>query len=207
MFEQEAQRQERSPQGGQNSNPPVRKLQESKLPVYQVFAGSNIPKTPDSPRNQRRSLNIESSNFSPKHEASGKGQEEKKLLKKWEGQEYGSYKPQSPKLSHSVIHDSIKDSSNSDSKRQETTKKIIYTEFVVRESPKSDDSLKKNSESQIPVRKPSNFSENHKSTTLKLDASVEPYERAGSHIPTLHTITIAYTNLGRQVGSSKFFII
>ncbi len=185
MFEQEAQRQERSPQGGQNSNPPVRKLQESKLPVYQVFAGSNIPKTPDSPRNQRRSLNIESSNFSPKHEASGKGQEEKKLLKKWEGQEYGSYKPQSPKLSHSVIHDSIKDNSNSDSKRQETTKKIIYTEFVVRESPKSDDSLKKNSESQIPVRKPSNFSENHKSTILKLDASIEPYERAGSHIPTL----------------------
>ncbi|GLD64000.1 ankyrin-3-like isoform X35 [Lates japonicus] len=59
-FEQEAQRQDRSPQGGQNSSPPIRKLQESKLPVYQVFAGSDIPKTPDSPGNQRRCLDSES---------------------------------------------------------------------------------------------------------------------------------------------------
>ncbi|XP_056251276.1 ankyrin-3-like isoform X15 [Seriola aureovittata] len=184
-FEQEAQRQDRSPQGGQNSNPPIRKLQESKLPVYQVFAGSNVPKTPDSPGNQRRCLDSESSKFSPKHETSGKDQEEKKLFKTWESQGYGSYKPQSPKLSHSLIHDSMKDGNNSDSQRQETTKKIIYTEFVVRESPNSNDSLKKNSESQIPVKKPSNFSENHKSTSLKLDASVEPYEKVGSHIPTL----------------------
>uniref|UniRef100_A0A4W6DT80 Ankyrin 3 n=1 Tax=Lates calcarifer TaxID=8187 RepID=A0A4W6DT80_LATCA len=184
-FEQEAQRQDRSHQGGQNSSPPIRKLQESKLPVYQVFAGSDIPKTPDSPGNQRRCLDNESSKFSPKHMTSGKDQEEKKLFKTWESQGYGSYKPQSPKLSHSLIHDSKKDGNNSDSQRQETTKKIIYTEFVVRESPNSNDSLKKNSESQIPVKKPSNFSENHKSTSLKLDASVEPYERTGSHIPTL----------------------
>ncbi|XP_033468429.2 ankyrin-3-like isoform X31 [Epinephelus lanceolatus] len=180
-FEQEAQRQDRSPQGGQNSNPPIRKLQESKLPVYQVFAGPNIPKTPDSPGNQRRCLDSESNKY--KHESSGKDQEEKKLFKTWETQEYGNYKPQSPKLSQALIHDSMKD--NSDSQRQETTKKIIYTEFVVRESPNSNDSLKKNSESQIPVRKPSNFPENHKSTSLKLDASVEPHERAGSHEPTL----------------------
>ncbi|XP_076599045.1 ankyrin-3-like isoform X32 [Chaetodon auriga] len=182
-FEQEAQRQDRSPQGGQNSNPPIRKLQESRLPVYQVFAGSNIPKTPDSPGNQRRCLDSQTSNSSTKNETSGKDKEEKKLFKTWESQEYGNYKPQSPKLSHSLIHDSMKDGNNSDSQRQETTKKIIYTEFVVRESPNSNDSLKKNSESQIPVRKPSNFPENHKSTTIKLDASVEPYER--SHIPTL----------------------
>ncbi|XP_068576346.1 ankyrin-3-like isoform X7 [Cebidichthys violaceus] len=182
-FEQEAQRQDRSPQSGQNSNPPIRKLQESKLPVYQVFAGPNIPKTPDSPGIQRRRLDSESNKFSPKHETSGKDQEEKKLFKTWESQDYGNYKPQSPKLSQSLIHDSIKDGNNSDSQRQETTKKIIYTEFVVRESPNSNDSLKKNSESQIPIRKPSNFSENPKSTTLKLDASVEPHERAGSHIP------------------------
>ncbi|XP_039995253.1 ankyrin-3-like [Xiphias gladius] len=186
-FEQEAQRQERTSQVGQNSDPPIRKLQESKLPVYQVFAGSNIPKTPDSPGNQRRCLDSDSNNFSPKHETSGKDQEEKKLFKTWESQGYGSYKPKSPKLSHSLIHDSVKDGNNSDSQRQETTKKIIYTEFVVQESPNGNDSLKKNSESQIPVRKPSNFLENHKSTSLKLDASVEPYEKAGSHIPNLAT--------------------
>uniref|UniRef100_A0A7N8XB72 Ankyrin 3a n=1 Tax=Mastacembelus armatus TaxID=205130 RepID=A0A7N8XB72_9TELE len=182
-FEQEAQRQERSPQGGQNSNPPIRKLQESKLPVYQMFGGSNIQKTPESPGNQRRYLDSETNKFSPKHEASGKDQEEKKLPKTWENQGYGSYKLQSPKQSHPLIHDSMKDSNNSDSQRQETSKKIIYTEFVVRENPNDNDSLKKNSESQIPVRKPSNFSENQKSTSLKLDASVEPYERAGSQIP------------------------
>ncbi|XP_068424695.1 ankyrin-3-like isoform X5 [Clinocottus analis] len=184
-FEQEAQRQDRSTQGGQNSNPPIRKLQESKLPVYQVFAGPNIPKTPNSPGNPRRRLDSDSNKLSPKHETSGKDQDEKKLFKTWETQDHGTYKPQSPKLSQSLIHDSIKDGNNSDSQRQESSKKIIYTEFVVRESPNSNDSLKKNSESQIPIRKPSNFSENHKSTTLKLDASIEPHERTGSHIPTL----------------------
>ncbi|XP_067373237.1 ankyrin-3-like isoform X17 [Channa argus] len=184
-FEQEAQRQDRSAHAGQNSNPPIRKLQESKLPVYQMFGGSNIPKTPDSPGNQRRCQDSESNKFSPKHETSGKDQEEKRLFKNWDSQGYGSYKPQSPKLSHSLIHDSIKEGNTSDSQRQETTKKIIYTEFVVRESPSGNDGLKKNSESQIPVRKPSNFSENSKSTSLKLDASVEPYERTGTHIPTL----------------------
>ncbi|XP_069394325.1 ankyrin-3-like isoform X22 [Paralichthys olivaceus] len=184
-FEQEAKRQDRTPQGVQNSNAPIRKLQDSKLPVYQVFAGPNIPKTPDSPGNQRRCLGSESNKFSPKQETSENVQEEKKLFKTWESQGYGSYKPQSPKLSHSLIHDSMNDGNNSDSPRQETTKKIIYTEFVVRESPNTNDSLKKNSESQIPIRKLSNFSENQKSTSLKLDASVEPCERAGSHIPTL----------------------
>lgn len=184
-FEQEAQRQDWSPQGGENSNPPIRKLQESKLPVYQVFAGPNIPKAPDSPGNQRRRLDSESNKFSPKHETSGEDQEENKSFKTWESQDYRTYKPQSPKLSQSLIPDSIKDGNNSDSQIQETTKKMIYTEFVVRESPNSNDSLKKNSESQIPIRKPSNFSENHKSTTLKSDASVECHERTGSHIPTL----------------------
>ncbi|KAM8860260.1 ankyrin-3-like isoform 32-T32 [Spinachia spinachia] len=184
-FEQEAQKQDRSPQSGQNSNSPIRKLQETKLPVYQVFAGPNIPKTPDSPGNQRRHLDSESNKFSTKHETSEKVQEEKRLFKAWESQDYGNYKSESPKLSQSLIQDSIKDGKNSDSQIQETTKKIIYTEFVVRESPNSNDSLKKNSESQIPIRKPSNFSENQKSTTLKFDAAVEPHERTSSHIPTL----------------------
>lgn len=180
-FEQEAQKQGSCTQAGQNSNPPIRKLQESKLPVYQVFAGSSIPKTPGSPGTQRRAPDSESNKFSPKHGASGTEQEDKKLFKTWESQGYGNYKPQSPKLSHSLVHDSMKDGNNSDTQRQETTKKIIYTEYVVRESPNSNDSLKKNSESQIPVRKTSNFIENPKSTCIKLDAS----EKAGSHIPTI----------------------
>ncbi|XP_014869853.1 ankyrin-3-like isoform X34 [Poecilia latipinna] len=180
-FEQEAQRQDRGSSGSQNQNPPIRKLQETRLPVYQMFSGSSSQKAPDSPANQRKCKETESNKSSPKHETSGKDQEENKSFKTWERQGYGQCKPQSPKLSNYSAHDSTKDCS-SDSQRQETTKKIIYTEFVVRESPSTNDGLKKNSESQIPVRKSSNFSENHKSTSLKLD---EPSERPGPHTPTL----------------------
>ncbi|XP_049592751.1 ankyrin-3 isoform X27 [Syngnathus scovelli] len=183
-FEQEAQRQDRGSQGRQNSNQPIRKLHESKLPVYQVFGGSNIPKTPESPLSQRKVQESESK-CSPVHQSCGKNQDDKKLFKTWENQGYGNYKPQSPKLSPTLVRDSQKDDNNSDSQRQETTKKIIYTEFVVRESPNSNDGLKKNSESQIPVRKSSNFSENRRSQSLKLDPSVETHEKEGSRTPVL----------------------
>lgn len=201
-FEQEAQKQDKGPQLSLNSSSPVRKLQESKLPVYQVFAGSNISKTPDSPGNQRRGLSSEANKLSsPKHGGCGKEQEEKNIFKHWESQGNASCKPQSPKLSHTLEHGTMEDGNNSDSQRQETTKKIIYTELVVRESPKSNGSLKKNSESQIPVRMQSNLSENHQSTSLKLDTSV----RAGSHIPTLarnrlHSGSEANKSSGSSVG-------
>lgn len=182
-FEQEAQRQDKSPQGGQNSSPPIRKLQETKLPIYQVFAGLESPKAPSTPRSQRKDIENESYSSS-KLESCGKDQQEKGIFKMWENQHYGSAKPQLSKLSHSEIHDSMKDSKNGDSPRQETTKKIIYTEFVIQESPNSNESTKKNSESQIPVRKPSNLSENQKSKTLKLGTSVDATEHAGSHVST-----------------------
>lgn len=184
-FEQEAQRQEpKMSQGGQALNPPVRKLQETKLPVYQVFAGSDIPKAPDSPIGQRKSSENQSFNIPSKFQTGGKDQEEKSIFKTSENPHYGTYKHHSAKLSPEVLN-SMKNSTSSNSPRQETTKKIIYTEYVVRESPNSSDSLKKNSESQIPVRKPSDFSESQKSPSLKLDACVDPVQSAGSHIPTL----------------------
>ncbi|MEQ2164059.1 hypothetical protein GOODEAATRI_002643 [Goodea atripinnis] len=184
-FEQEAQRQDRGSSASQNQTPPIRKLQETRLPVYQMFSGSGTQKVPDSPANQTKYKETESNKLSPKHENSGKDQEENKSFKASENQGYGQCKPQSPKLSNYLAHDSTKDCIG-DSQRQETTKKIIYKEFVVRESPSTNDGLKKNSESQIPVRKSSNFSENHKSTSLKLD---EPNER-----PVHHT----YSTLGRN---------
>ncbi|CDQ66566.1 unnamed protein product [Oncorhynchus mykiss] len=119
---------------------------ESTLPVFQVFAGSNIPKSPDSPGSTRKVL---------------------------ESEVRGSSRP----------------SPNGITSKEETTKKTIYTELVVRENPNSSDvrtgSQKKNSESQIPVRMPCSFSENDQSTSLKLDTSVKLCERAGSQIPTL----------------------
>ncbi|KAJ3610355.1 hypothetical protein NHX12_022447 [Muraenolepis orangiensis] len=172
-FEQEAQKQDMS-QRGPNSNPPIRKLQESKLPVYQVFTGPNVPKAPDSPGIQRRGLAGEPN--SPKYDCSGN--ESENLFKTWENRGNGNYKPQSPKLSSAMIQDAITDGNNSDLHRQETTKKIIYTELVVRDNPNSNAGLKKNSESQIPVKISSEFSENCQST-VKSCVSV------GSHIPTL----------------------
>ncbi|XP_041722355.2 ankyrin-3 isoform X2 [Coregonus clupeaformis] len=211
-FEQEAQKQDKGPQWGQTSNPPVRKLQESTLPVYQVFAGSNIPKSPDSPGSTRKVLESEvrgssgpspSANryicSSPKHDTNGNEQEEKKSFKTWECHGNGNYKPQVSKLAHTLVQDAHANDSNSQRKlqgfrdgitsKEETTQKTIYTELVVRENPNSSDvrtgSLKKNSESQIPVRMPCSFSENQQSTSLKLDTSVKLCERAGSQIPTL----------------------
>lgn len=183
-FEQEAQKQEKGYQGSQTPSSPIRKLQESKLPVYQVFAGSNTPKMPGSPASQRRGLDSDTTRFSPKHEVSGKEQDDKKGFKTWENQGYGNYKPQPPKLAHTGVHDHLKDGKNSDSQRQETTKKIIYTEFVVRESPNSNDSLKKNSESQIPVRRLSNLSEKHESSQ-KFDLSVQSSENDGPYVSTI----------------------
>ncbi|XP_072293217.1 ankyrin-3-like isoform X6 [Eucyclogobius newberryi] len=175
-FEQEAQKNEKCYQGGQNSGSPIRKLQDSKLPVYQIFAGSNTLKTPDSPANQRRGLDSESNRLSPKHEVGVKDHDDKRVFKTWESQGYGNYKPQSPKMTHTSVHDRLKDSKNSDSQLQETTQKIIYTEFV-REDPKSDDGLKKNSESQIPVRKLGNLSQKQESSQLS--------EKIGPHISTI----------------------
>ncbi|XP_071236059.1 ankyrin-3-like isoform X20 [Salvelinus alpinus] len=211
-FEQEAQKQEKGPQWGQTSNAPVRKLQESTLPVYQVFAGSDIPKSPDSPGSTRKVIDSEvrgssgpspSANryicSSPKHDTNGNEHEGKKSFKTWECHGNGNYKPQVSKLAHTLVQDAHGNDRNSQrelqgfrdgiTSKEETTKKTIYTEFVVRENPNSSDvrtgSLKKNSESQIPVRMPCSFSENHQSTSLKLDTSVKLCERAGSQIPTL----------------------
>ncbi|XP_045577547.1 ankyrin-3 isoform X40 [Salmo salar] len=211
-FEQEAQKQDTGPQWGHTSNPPVRKLLESKLPVYQVFAGSNIPKSPDSPGCTRKVLESEvrgsggpspSANryiySSPKHGTNGNEQEEKKSFKTWECHGNGNYQPQVSKLAHTLVQDAHGNDHNSQreqqgfrdgiARKEETTKKIIYTELVVRENPNSSDvrtgSLKKNSESQIPVRMPSSFSENHQSTSLKFDTSVKLCERPGLQIPTL----------------------
>ncbi|KAM9559448.1 ankyrin-3-like isoform 20-T21 [Salvelinus alpinus] len=207
-FEQEAQKQDTGPQWGHTSSPPVRKLLESKLPVYQVFAGSNIPKSPDSPGCTRKVLESEvrgssgpspSANryiySSPKHGTNGNEQEEKKSFKTWECHGNGNYQPQVSKLAHTLVQDAHGNDHNSQreqqgfrdgiARKEETTKKIIYTELVVRENPNSTGSLKKNSESQIPVRMPSSFSENHQSTSLKFDTSVKLCERPGLQIPTL----------------------
>uniref|UniRef100_A0A9J7XN14 Ankyrin 3 n=1 Tax=Cyprinus carpio carpio TaxID=630221 RepID=A0A9J7XN14_CYPCA len=223
-FESEAQKQDKGPQWGQTSGSPVRKLQESKLPVYQVFAGGNLPKSTESSESERspkkdsevgQSYNIRkaqayvqnqhserqrnrSDNSSPKHhqDVYSKEQianEDRKIYKTWENHGNGQLKGQKTKLTHTLVHDRQKDDSQNEqhslrdenTTKEETTKKIIYTELVIREDPsnaeKCNGALKKNSESKIPVRVSSSFIDHHQSSTLKLDSSIKS-ERTGSHI-------------------------
>ncbi|XP_036448907.1 LOW QUALITY PROTEIN: ankyrin-3-like [Colossoma macropomum] len=216
-FEAEAQKQDKGPQWDQTSGSPVRKLQESKLPVYQVFAGGNLPKSSDTSKGEHspkkvlesesgqtynvrraqaladRNRNV-SDNTSPKHQKSVHSKEQdvdkdRKIYKTWESHGNGQHKTPKSKMSHTLVQDAMVDSEeNRNSTKGETTKKIIYTELVIREDPSSPEkysgSLKKNSESQIPVRVSSSFIDHHQSSTLKLDSSVKS-DGVGSHIPTL----------------------
>ncbi|XP_052436203.1 ankyrin-3 isoform X3 [Carassius gibelio] len=223
-FESEAQKQDKGPQWGQTSGSPVRKLQESKLPVYQVFAGGNLPKSTESSESERipkkdsevgQSYNVRkaqayaqsqqserqrnrSDNSSPKYNQNDYSKEQianedMKIYKTWENHGNGQLKGQKTKLTHTLVHDRQKDNSHNEphtlrdgnTTKEETTKKIIYTELVIREDPsnaeKCNGALKKNSESQIPVRVSSSFIDHHQSSTLKLDSSIKS-ERIGSHI-------------------------
>ncbi|KAI4878730.1 hypothetical protein NFI96_009794 [Prochilodus magdalenae] len=206
-FEAEAQKQDKGPQWDQTSGSPVRKLQESKLPVYQVFAGGSPPKSTDSSKGEhspKKAIESESgqsynvrraqvladrSNTSPKHQKSIHSKEQdvdkdRKIYKTWESHGNGHHKTPKSKISHTLVQDAMVNSEE----KADTTKKIVYTELVIREDPTSTDkysgSQKKNSESQIPVRVSSSFIDHHQSSTLKLNSSVKS-DGAGSHTPTL----------------------
>ncbi|XP_031435004.1 ankyrin-3 isoform X4 [Clupea harengus] len=194
-FEAEAQKQDKGPQwGGQTSPSTIRKLSESKSPAYQVFADrEQSPKKdhdPDgSPKNGQNYYVREAQAFSqnqsgerhrtlpkgssPKHNTNMKESEERKT---WESHDNGHHKP-------------CNEREGEISTKEETTQKIIYTELVIREDSSNSDqcnrALKKNSESQIPVRVSSSFINHHQSSTLQLDNSVKAHDRGSSHIPTL----------------------
>ncbi|XP_073725418.1 ankyrin-3 isoform X4 [Misgurnus anguillicaudatus] len=221
-FESEAQKQEKGPQLGQTSGSPVRKLQESKLPVYQVFAGGNLPKSTESPESDRnpkkdseggQRYNVRkaqaqnqqsdrqrnrSDSSSPKshqnvYSKEQVASEDRKTYKTWENHGNGQLKAQKTKLTHTLVHDRQKEESQNEkhsfrdgsAAKEETTKKIIYTELVIREdssnTEKCNGVVKKNSESHIPVRVSSSFVDHHQSSTLKLDSSIKS-ERTGFHL-------------------------
>nr|XP_055028239.1 ankyrin-3 isoform X6 [Misgurnus anguillicaudatus] len=221
-FESEAQKQEKGPQLGQTSGSPVRKLQESKLPVYQVFAGGSLPKSTESPESDRnpkkdseggQRYNVRkaqaqnqqsdrqrnrSDSSSPKshqnvYSKEQVASEDRKTYKTWENHGNGQLKAQKTKLTHTLVHDRQKEESQNEkhsfrdgsAAKEETTKKIIYTELVIREdssnTEKCNGVVKKNSESHIPVRVSSSFVDHHQSSTLKLDSSIKS-ERTGFHL-------------------------
>ncbi|XP_063048277.1 ankyrin-3-like [Engraulis encrasicolus] len=205
-FEAEAQKQDKSPQwSGQNSPSPIRRLSESKSQAYQVFAGSNANKSSESCSREQSPKKAHDQEGSPKngqsyyvrgaqaYSQSQSGErnkpphksprhmkeqesEEKKTYRSWEGHGNGGHR------GHNESEGEI-------ATKEETTKKIIYTELVIREDSSSSDqsnrAVKKNSESQIPVRVSSSFVNHHQSSTLQLDNSVKAHDRGNSQIPTL----------------------
>uniref|UniRef100_A0AAY4EX92 Ankyrin-3 n=1 Tax=Denticeps clupeoides TaxID=299321 RepID=A0AAY4EX92_9TELE len=184
-FEPEYQKNDKGPQRGQPSNTPVRNIHESANSPKYTNSTTDISLDPSSDRYKNLTKHC-----SPKHihTANTKDQnlDEKKSYQTWESHSNG-HKSQKAKLSHTLVHDTLADKKESDSAittSEETTKKIIYTELVIQEdatnTAKCNRALKKNSESQIPVRVSSSFV-NHQSGSLKLDNAV----RAGSQIPTL----------------------
>ncbi|KAG9346017.1 hypothetical protein JZ751_007832 [Albula glossodonta] len=250
-FESEAQKQDKGPQWGP-AKPPVKKLQESKLPVYQLFAGAKTPKSADNTDEaggQKRGPDSDKSKASPvqspeisksrvpviaskqtcdkllnkgltestppKHSQAENGRDldkdkDKKIYKTWESHGNGTNKVQREKLSHTLVHTTVKEGSGQDKnlasdqeKKQllkngtpvmeatpaSITKKNIYTDHVTQDDVDSSDThsrtLKKKLESQIPVRVPSSLTESDQQKKEKPETLVKPSERSVSQIPTL----------------------
>ncbi|XP_062862895.1 ankyrin-3-like isoform X3 [Trichomycterus rosablanca] len=229
-FETEAQKQDNVPQCSETTASPVRKLQETKLPIFQVFAGGNLPKstnslkcehglkevvdsnsghccndriTPTLPQKQQRN---ESRNMSddtaPKHDNSVYSNvqdvdEEKKIIQTWKSHA----KNPKAKTAHAFDHRTLIDGKeNGNSNKEDTTKNIMYREQVIQEDPNSSESnlsLKKNSESQIPVRVSSSFIDHYQSSSLQLDSLVKS-DGAGSHLPPTIKIKHKYKDVDKS---------
>ncbi|KAG7462920.1 hypothetical protein MATL_G00189840 [Megalops atlanticus] len=236
-FEAEAHKQD-SLQWDQ-TKPTVKKLQESKLPVYQFFAGARMDKSiekTDQGENHGENLDVEgkviteqslgnskahitsvnqkNSNTPTNHCQSANSQEmNAKIYKTWESHGNGKNKNQKDKLSHTLIQDTVKESNKDDIKNLVTeqenrqlfkngtlssemtesspSKKIIYTELVMREDNESSDThtcngtLKKKTDSQIPVRMTSSPTDVHHFKKSKPETLVKPSDRNESQISSL----------------------
>ncbi|XP_064174181.1 ankyrin-3-like [Anguilla rostrata] len=234
-FESEAKKQEWGQKCGQ-TKPPVKKLQESKLPVYQFLAGERalksaeatdkgpnhrdtvdieckaiIGQSTDNNRTQISSVTQKQSNRSPKHcQATNSQEPDTRIYKTWDSHGNGN-KNQKDNLSHTLIQGTLKEANGNDIEnvvtRQEQgqlfkngtlnkemtanspTKKTIYTELVVQDNAEGLDAcngtLKKKTDSQIPVRMPSSFRENSQFKKSTPDSLIKPSDRTGSQIPSL----------------------
>lgn len=195
-------KQEKMPQCGQTSGALVNKLQENKLSIYQVITGGNLTNTTD-PGEQcpkevldseaRQNYNIRKvqlfnlfDNTTPKHRKSLSTKD--KVGTTWRSHGSGHQNSEKSKMSHTLEENTLVDTEGSEKlTKEETTKKIIYTELQVQEDPTSTEKysscLKKKLELYIPVRASSSFIDHHEST-LKLESSIK-LEGSGSHIPPL----------------------
>ncbi|XP_058891802.1 ankyrin-3-like isoform X8 [Acipenser ruthenus] len=237
--------QEKGPQLGQ-SKPPVKKLQESKLPVYHEKATRNkeIDSSKETPAPARGcdgfKLDISSpvaqkltrenlpqkamsETTSVKHTQGVNGKDsdsqtnadrEKKIFRTWESPGNLNRKSQNEKLTHTLVQDTLQDSSDNDSKEPEKhqvvsvtekvrqfskngspikeavvtspSKKINYKELVIQEEDDNTRTLKKKTESS-PSQIPVRMSESNGNQTKrpKPESLIKPSDRSGSQIPAL----------------------
>lgn len=208
-FETEVQNQDKSMPSTQ-SKPPVKKLQESKLPVYQFFAGSK-PLKGDSAEEGKPQYKSEESDKSKV--TSGQSSPFSKFgIASYSSETPNSIfsKPQFEKVSKpkddtdaNKIRNSLNDTNSID--KQSTISvdlkgQHFKSELLAREI-KSDLASKKNhieiddtqmkmvkkkmTESQIPVRLSSGLADADQAKKAKQDTVVKQLEKSPSHIPTL----------------------
>ncbi|XP_041117107.1 ankyrin-3-like isoform X4 [Polyodon spathula] len=260
---QKAQHQEKGPQLGP-PKPPVKKLQESKLPVYhtQIYGRekNTLKSTDNTDENATRNKETDSFKEKPspakgcddfkieicssvaqkltrenlpqkamsettfeKHmqdvnskdlDFQTNADREKKVFRTWEKPGNLNRKTQNEKLTHTLVQDTLKDSSDNDSKEPEKhqvvsvtekvrqfsknvspikeavitspSKKVNYTELVIQEEDDNTRTLKKKTESS-PSQIPVRMSESNGNQTKrpKPESLIKPSDRSSSQIPAL----------------------
>ncbi|KAK3529449.1 hypothetical protein QTP70_031092, partial [Hemibagrus guttatus] len=215
-FETEVQNQDKNMASTQ-SKPPVKKLQESKLPVYQFFAGSKAESTEEgkplyksADSDKSKVTSGQSPSFSKFGTASYSSETADTIFSKPQFEKVSKPKDdtyEKPDASKVRTSESGKDASSID--KQSTISADLkgqhFKNVFVKEL-KSDLASKENqtdsedtrmktlkkkiTESQIPVRMSSSLSDADQGKKVKQDTVVKQSEKSPSHIPTLAKIRV-----------------
>ncbi|XP_016350985.1 ankyrin-3-like isoform X3 [Sinocyclocheilus anshuiensis] len=217
-FEIEAQKQDQNVPLTQ-SKQPVKKLPESKLPVYQIFAGSKPSKadstdegyppprkltetdksrvTPHSSSSTIVSKQLGEKCLPEKSSTSDTVVKRASLFEKMKDQEFDKTQESSTKVHSQNLKDgniADRNSAINDIKEQQYLKGDIKNETVKTASSSKDNinrndfqikTLKKKTESHIPVRTSPGSPDNNQSKKANQDTLTKLSEKSPSHIPTL----------------------
>lgn len=217
-FEIEAQKQDQNVPLTQ-SKQPIKKLPESKLPVYQIYAGSKPskadskdeghppPKKLTETDKSKVTTNSSSSTIiskqsgekclPEKYTTSDTVVKRASRFEKMKDQEFDKIQESSTKVNSQDLKDGYiadRHSAINDIKEQQYLKSDIKNETVKTASLSKDNinrndfeikTLKKKTESHIPVRTSPGFSDNNQSKKANQDMLTKLSEKSPSHIPTL----------------------
>ncbi|XP_028976046.2 ankyrin-3 isoform X9 [Esox lucius] len=198
-FESETQKQDTSSSQAAQSKPQVRKLQESKLPVFQLFTGGKIANGSEEKRSPSKKSPEKPKGPVPKHfgsELDKKSEKTTSVSQDVQGT-VGISKSLKGQASHT--HDTVKEKICKVEKAQATKSELPSQQMAtspaanraVYSEPMSKDNgdpinknLRKKTESQIPVRTVFSHSDSDQSKKAKQDTISKPPEKT-SQIPML----------------------